>query len=313
MRAVQCVPGGVAVVEADEPTGDGELVRVSAVSICASDFQYIAWGSEQIIGHEIAGVLADGTPVAVEGLFGCGSCEWCERGNYNLCELAATAALGITAPGGMSEFFRAPSRALRPLPVGLTPSDACLVEPGSVAWHACRTGGVGPDTRVAVVGAGAIGLLAVAAAQALGVIEVAVEARHPHQREVAERFGAVQPRGLYDVVIESAGSESSLHRSFELVRPAGTVVTIGVFEPDVKWPHLAAFLKEAKTAPSLGYCNDGAHGELREFDRVAAMLAARPEIAETLITHRFGIDDAVHAFDIARNRAQGTFRVVVHP
>ena len=313
MRAVQCVPGGVAVVEVDEPGGDGELVHVSAVSICASDFQYIAWGSQQIIGHEIAGVLDDGTPVAVEGMFGCGACEWCERGNYNLCSLTATAALGIAAPGGMSEFFRAPARALRPLPMGLAPEDACLVEPGSVAWHACRTGGVGPDTRVVVVGAGAIGLLAVAAAQALGAAEVAVEARHPHQREAAERFGAVQPRGLYDVVIESAGSESSLHRSFELVRPAGTVVTIGVFTPDVAWPHLTSFLKEAKTAPSLGYCADGAHGEVREFDRVAAMLVQRPEIAATLITHRFGIDEAVHAFDVARKRENGVFRVVVHP
>jgi threonine dehydrogenase-like Zn-dependent dehydrogenase len=83
-----------------------------------------------------------------------------------------------------------------------------------------------------------------------------------------------------------------------------------VFPPEIAWPHLAAFLKEAKTAPSLGYCADG---DVREFDRVAAMLAARPEVAETLITHRFGIDDAVHAFDVARNRAQGTFRVVVHP
>ncbi len=307
---MRCIPGGVAVVDVDEPTGDGELVRVSTVSICASDFQYIAWGSEQIIGHEIAGVLEDGTAVAVEAIFGCDACEWCLRGNYNRCAMAATSALGITAPGGMSELFRAPTRALRRLPQGLGPSEACLVEPGSVAWHACRTGGVGPDTRVAVVGAGAIGLLAVTAAQSLGAAEVAVEARHPHQREVAERFGASPPVGVYDVVVESAGSESSLHRSFELVRPGGTVVTVGVFAPDVPWPHLAAFLKEAKTAPSLGYCADG---DVREFDRVAAMLAARPEIAETLITHRFGIEDAVHAFDVARDRAKGTFRVVVHP
>lgn len=313
MRAVQCVPGGVAVVDADDPAGDGELVRVSAVSICASDFQYIEWGSQQIIGHEIAGVLGDGTSVAVEGMFGCDSCAWCERGNYNLCATTAAAALGLTAPGGMCEFFRAPRRALRPLPAGLAAEDACLVEPGSVAWHACRTGGVGPDTRVAVVGAGAIGLLAVAAAHAQGAVDVAVEARHPHQRDVAEQFGAVQPRGLYDVVIESAGSESSLHRSFDLVRPGGTVVTVGVFTPDVAWPHLTSFLKEARTAPSLGYCADGAHGEVREFDRVAAMLVQRPEIAATLITHRFGIEDAVHAFDVARDRAQRTFRVVVHP
>lgn len=310
MRAVRCIPGGVAVVDAEEPDGDGELVKVSAVSICASDFQYIQWGSEQIIGHEIAGTLEDGTAVAIEGMFGCGSCEWCQRGNYNLCSRGSIDVLGLTTPGGMAEYFRAPSRVLRALPHGLAAGDACLVEPGSVAWHCCRTGEVDATTRVVVVGAGAIGLLAVAAAHALGATDVAVEARHPYQRELAERFGATEPNGLYDVVIEAAGSESALHRSFELARPGGTVATVGVFAPDISWPHQAAFLKEAKTAPSIGYC---AHDDVREFDRVAAMLAGRPEIAEALITHRFGINDAVRAFEVAQDRSQRAFRVVVHP
>src|SRR5262245_35472420 len=172
MRAVRCVPGGVAVVDADEPEGEGELVKVSAVGICASDFQYIQWGSKQIIGHEIAGVLEDGTPVAIEGMFGCGNCEWCDQGNYNLCARGSIDVLGMSTPGGMAEYFRAPRRVLRPLPDGLSPNDASLVEPGSVAWHASRVGGVGPDARVAVVGAGAIGVLAASAAQALGAPDV---------------------------------------------------------------------------------------------------------------------------------------------
>jgi threonine dehydrogenase-like Zn-dependent dehydrogenase len=80
MKAVQNVPGvGVEVVEVDEPEGDGELVRVATVGICASDLLYIGWGSSQIAGHEIAGVLEDGTPVAVEGMFGCGACQWCDQ------------------------------------------------------------------------------------------------------------------------------------------------------------------------------------------------------------------------------------------
>ena len=85
MRAVRCAPPGVEVVDVDEPEGDGELVEVTAVGICASDLLYIGWGSEQIAGHEIAGVLEDGTPVAIEGIFGCGTCEWCAQGDYNLC------------------------------------------------------------------------------------------------------------------------------------------------------------------------------------------------------------------------------------
>jgi 2-desacetyl-2-hydroxyethyl bacteriochlorophyllide A dehydrogenase len=310
MLAVRCAPPGVRVVEVDEPEGNGELIRVSAVSICASDFLYIQYGSRQIIGHEIAGVLEDGTAVAVEAIFGCGNCEWCDRGAYNLCHLCSVEALGMTVDGGMSEYFRAPRRALVPLPPRLHPSDASLVEPGSVAWHACHIGGVGPDTRVAVVGGGAIGILAVLAARAQGAAEVALVARHPHQKQLGERFGAIEPKGSYDVVIEAAGSESSLHKSVEMARPRGTVAFVGVFHPGVAWPYRQAFMKEVVIAPALGYCR---HNGRREFAEVADMLAARPEIGQALITHRFSIDEAVHAFDVARDRQKGTFRVVVHP
>ena len=310
MRAVRSAPPGVAVVDVDEPEGEGELVRIRSASICASDFLYINFGSREILGHELAGVTESGRPVAIEAIFGCGSCEQCDSGHFNRC--AQLDGLGITAPGGMSTWFRVPERALVPLPDDLAVTDACLVEPASVAWHGCRMGGVGPDTRVAVVGAGAIGLLAGAAAQAMGAPEVDVESRYPHQREVAERLGLGAPSGLYDVVVETGGSESSLHRCVELARPGGVMVVVGVHDPGVAWPHQAAFTKELTTVPALGYCGtpDGQH---REFDEAAAMLATRPELVDTLITHRFAIDEAPEAFRVASDKSAGTRRVVVHP
>src|SRR5579875_3736256 len=161
MRAVRNAPPTVEVVEVDEPQGDGELIRVAATGICASDLNYLDYGSTQIAGHEFAGTL----------------------------EVA----------------------------------DAFLVEPASVARHACHMGAVGPGTRVAVVGAGAIGILTAASAQAMDAPEVAVEARHPHQHEARERLGVGTPTGDYDVVVETGGSESALHRAVELARPGGTV------------------------------------------------------------------------------------------
>ncbi|MBL7492379.1 alcohol dehydrogenase catalytic domain-containing protein [Frankia sp. AgB1.9] len=310
MKAVRNAPPGVEVVEVEEPTGDGELVKVAAVSICASDFLYLRYGSQQIAGHEIAGVLADGTPVAVEAITGCGHCAHCADGDYQFCANLLETALGMTAPGGMCEYFLAPRRALLKLPAGLAVRDACLVEPGSVAWHACRLGGVGPGSRVAVVGAGAIGILAAAAAQALGAVEVAVEARHPHQHAARERLGAGEPRGFYDVVIETGGSEAALHRAIELARQRGTVVYVGIFE-DVALPHSKLALKEVALRPSLGY--SGSLDGRREFAEVADLLVARPELPELLITGRYPIDDAPAAFEAARDRSKGTFRVVVEP
>ncbi len=85
----------------------------------ALDLKYLQYGSTQIAGHEFAGVLDDGTAVAVEGFFGCGKCDQCEQGIYNMCAQGPTAT-GMLSPGGMSEWFLAPSHVLcRCLP-GLT-------------------------------------------------------------------------------------------------------------------------------------------------------------------------------------------------
>ena len=309
MKAVRNRPPGVEVVDVDEPSGGGRLVRVASVGICASDLLYLRYGSTQIAGHEFAGVLDDGTAVAVEAMFGCGACEQCERGSYNMCTKGPQ-GMGMLDPGGMCEWFMAPAHALVPLPAGLAHNDACLVEPAAVAWHGVRTGAVGPGTKVAVVGAGAIGLLAAASAQTMGAVDVAVEARHPHQHEARERIGAVGPDGGYDVVIETGGSESALHRAVQLARVGGTVVFIGVYDGDTKWPIHEAFMKEVALRPSLGYCG---HNGTREFAEAAAMLAARPELPATLITHRFPIEDAPAAFETAQDRSKGVFRVVVEP
>ena len=202
-----------------------------------------------------------------------------------------------------------PLRAIVPLPPGLDAKDASLVEPASVALHASRMGGIGPDTRVAVVAAGPVGILAAAAAQTLGAPDIGVEARHPHQHEARERLGVGEPSGAYDVVVETGGTESGLRRAVELVRPGGTVVHLGGYG-DIRWPMHRAFLKEVALRASLGYC--GHHGR-RDFADAADMLAARPELARMLITHRFAIDDAAEAFRVAQDRSKGVFRVVVEP
>lgn len=311
MRAVRGVPPGVAVVETDEPGGAGERVKVAAVGICGSDLRYLKRGSTQIIGHEIAALTEDGTPVAVEAVGRCGACEHCDAGRHNLCRAAGQNVVGMTVPGAMADYFRAPRPALIPLPSELALQDAVLVEPCAVAWHACRKGGTAHGARVAVVGAGTIGMLAVACAQSMGAAEVSLVAKHPFQRETAEQFGATAPDALYDVVVEASGSESGLVRAVELVRPLGTVVTVGVLAADTRWPFMAAFLKEAVVVPSMGYAQDS-DGQ-REFAHAAGMLAARPEVPRALITHRFGMDEAARAFEVAASRPPGTFKVVVHP
>ena len=311
MRAVRSVEGGVAVVEVDEPPGIGELLHMKSTSICGSDLSYIRFGSRAVLGHELAGVREDGTAVVVEAIYGCMDCDQCRRGSYNLCPTHGQRALGISADGGMTEQFRAPAARLVPLPVGLALRDASIVEPASVSWHALRLADTGPGTRVAVVGAGALGLLAVAGARRLGAEDVALQARHPHQRQAGERLGArVDADGLYDVVVEAAGTPASLARCGELVAPGGTIVVLGVHFGPVQIDWMPLFHREARLIPSLGYC---AHEGGREMEDAANMLADDPEIARTIITHRFPIEDAVEAFRVASDKKEGAIRVVIEP
>ncbi|MGH8995033.1 MAG: zinc-dependent alcohol dehydrogenase [Acidimicrobiales bacterium] len=311
MKAVRSQPGGVAVVEVDEPPGVGEVLDMKATSVCASDLSYIRLGSTNVLGHELAGVRDDGTPVVVEAIYGCMECDQCLSGKYNLCPTHGQRALGIGADGGMSEQFRAPTERLVPIPDGLDLRDASIVEPATVSWHALRLADAGPGRRVAVVGAGALGLLAVAGARRLGVEDVGLEARHAHQREAGERLGArVGPNGSYDVVVEAAGSLESLARCGELVGPSGTIVVLGVHFGPVQLNWMPLFHHEARLIPSLGYC---AHDGTREMDEAAAMLADDPEIPEAIITHRFPLEDAKEAFRVAADRGSGAIRVVIEP
>src|SRR5215471_10247298 len=109
MRAVRGREGKPTLVEVDEPLGRGETISMRVAGICASDLNYLALGTERILGHELAGVRSDGTAVSVEGMFGCGECEYCLEGRNNLCAQSPKMALGIMQDGGMVEEFRVPS------------------------------------------------------------------------------------------------------------------------------------------------------------------------------------------------------------
>ena len=256
MRAVRAVERRPRVVEVDEPSGDGVLVEVVASSICGTDAGLIAMGSEgYTLGHEFAG-LVDGVPYAVEPSIWCGTCTECVAGHTQRC-IGEHGYLGVFIDGGLSERIRVPASHLTALPDGLDVADACLTEPMSVSWHGMRRAAVEPGERVAVVGGGSIGLLAVAAARALGH-EVALEARHAHQHDAGHRLGGTTPVREYDVVIEAAGSESGLRAGAELAPPGARVVLLGVFHGFVPVPGVTTLVKELTWVAAMAHESDGA-------------------------------------------------------
>ncbi len=309
MRAVRMTSDGPGVVEVDEPTGDGLLMEVSSSSICGTDLNFMALGpSDYTFGHEFAGFV-DGTPYAVEPNLFCGTCDQCRAGFTQRC-IGEHANLGIFVDGGLCDRIRIPPQNLVPLPTGLSVDDACLVEPAAVAWHGVERAAVRHGERVVVLGGGSIGLLAAAALRRDG-IQADLEARHPHQLEAAQRLGAGIASGTYDVVIEAVGTESGIARCAELARPGGRVILLGVFPQTVPVPGVTTLVSELTWIGAMAY-GRGDDG-VRDVEQAAAMLAADPEIAGTLITHRFPLEDAAEAVRVAGDRASGVIKVSLHP
>jgi threonine dehydrogenase-like Zn-dependent dehydrogenase len=300
-------------VDVGEPTGQGTRVRVASSGICGSDHHFVEqFPLPTTLGHEFAGFLDDGTPVAVEPLDPCWVCGPCTAGDYQLCVRGPAITLGIGRDGGMADVCLVPESAVVPLPAGLDVRDACLVEPLAVAVHGVRRGHVRAGHRVRIIGAGTIGLCAVAAATATGA-SVDLVARHDHQRAAGERLGAhtdVDEAGSYDVVIEAAGTDESMKQAVRAAAAGGTVVMLATYWGGLRVPAFDLCGREITLVPAMQY---NCVAKVRDVDRAAEMLATNPTIAETLITHRFPLDAATTAFEVARDRTAGAIKVVLEP
>ena len=311
MRAIRCSGGSVQVVEVPAPQGDGVRVRIRSAGICGSDLHLLDGGFPLVhtLGHEMAGVTPDGTPVAIEPLLPCGDCEHCQSGAYNLCALGPGIIMGTAHDGGMADEILVPERCLVPLAAGVDPRDACLVEPLAVAVHGMRRAGLRGNQRVAVIGGGSIGLCAVAAATHAGA-QATLVARHDAQREAGARLGARDLEGRFDLVVDAAGTKSALASALELCRPGGKLLLLATYWSGLELPGFALCMKEVNVIPASMYGRDGGS---RDVEVAAGILASRPEIALSLITHRFPLHAAPEAFAVAADRQGGAIKVVLEP
>jgi threonine dehydrogenase-like Zn-dependent dehydrogenase len=310
MKAVRRGTEGIELVDAPDPApaDDEVVVRMGAAGICGSDLKLAAFGpSAFTVGHELAGHLDDGTPVAIEPGVWCGQCDQCAKGRTNTCRRASI--IGITRDGGMADAVSVPRRSLVPLPAGVAVKDASLVEPLAVAIHGLRLAGVEPGMPVGVVGGGSLGLCTVAAAVAMGC-EVGLVARHPHQQAAGEQLGAGAPSGKYAVVAEVAGTDSAMAEAVRHAQPGGTVVLLSSNFDSWSIPGMDSMVRELRFVISFAY---GRTATGREIDSAAALLAASPALGHTLITHRFPLEGAAEAFRVAADRASGAIKVVIEP
>ena len=313
MRAVVAEAGSVHLVDIDAPAPGDRVVRVAEAGICGSDLHMVSAGMARVaMGHEFGGYLADGRLAAIRPTGECGTCEPCRRGFMSACRDGWGTAHGIAIDGGLAELVEVDPARVFPMADGARPKDAALVEPLAIAWHGVRRAAPAEGSRALVVGAGSIGLLAIVALRAWGV-EVDIVSRHAHQSAAAEALGArvvEQPKGwTYDTTLDAVCTQQTFDQCVSAAVPGGTVLEFGMFWTPVQLSNALMF-KEVTIVPTMGYSHATDHDDFRES---ADHLAAQPHIADVLVTHTFGLDDAVEAFRVAADRASGAIKVHLVP
>jgi 2-desacetyl-2-hydroxyethyl bacteriochlorophyllide A dehydrogenase len=334
-------PGQVSLKELTKPVPGPEdaLIRARAIGICGSDLELYQgtrptgyYHYPVIPGHEWAGeivelgahvqTLAVGDKVVVEGFLNCGFCENCRTGLTNLCE-AGYDEIGFTRPGGLAEYVVVPARLIHQLPSIASFEEAALLEPTAVVAHAFLRAQPHAGATIAVIGDGAIGLLAVQLARLFSPQHLVLIGGRQERLELGQRLGATHlvnakvedplrfvqqltgGRGA-DLVIEGGNRPSGVLQAFEMARRGGTVVLEGIagggaplqVESDLfVLKHLAVYGIFGASSAAWTYATN--------------LFCAGLLNLGALVSHRFKIGDFQVALDTLLGRQPGTLKVLL--
>jgi L-iditol 2-dehydrogenase len=286
-------PGDVRLEDVPDPeAGPGDvLVQVEVALTDGTDLKAFRRGHPVLLGpppspfgHEFAGIeVATGRRVVAANSAPCGACEGCRRGEQCL-------ALAPLLNGAYAELIVVPERIARvnllPVPGGLAPEVAALVEPLACCLHGIARAGVKAGDRVAILGIGPIGLMLCACVADAGATAIAVGGREERRALVAEFGGETGDGAGADVVIEAAGSAEAWQDALRLVRPGGTVLFFGGLPAETEVP-VSAYRVHYEELTLRG----AFHHTPRTVRAALAFLASGARPWERLITHRVRLEE----------------------
>jgi L-idonate 5-dehydrogenase len=260
-------PHDLRIEEVDTPVleADQLLVRVRTGGICGSDLHYFNHGGfgtvrikePMVLGHEVAGVVTQtganvtgigaGARIAISPSRPCGQCEYCQQGLQNHCLDMRYYGSAMRTPhvqGAFRQEVVIDRSQAHVVADSLTDAEAAMAEPLSVALHAVRRAGPLLGKRVLVTGCGPIGALIVTAARRAGAAHIVATDVSALPLESALRVGAdeafnvmespealkpfAKDKGTFDVLFEASGNAAALRAAFDVLRPRGIIVQVGL-------------------------------------------------------------------------------------
>jgi L-iditol 2-dehydrogenase len=325
-------------MEIDDP-GPGEVqVRVEAVGVCGSDMHAYTEGAvggsanvyPMLLGHEPAGRilktgagvtgLATGDRGALEPALYCYHCEFCLSGHHNVCANIRFLSTP-NHPGFFRELVNLPVANFKPIPGGMSYGEAALAEPLAIAIHSLRLASIGPGETVAVIGAGPIGLLTIAALRATQAGRIWAVEPLAHRRELARGIGAyvvLEPgeaveeilratgqRGV-DCAIDCAAGEETMIQAAQITRNAGRVALTGIHSAQFPRIDASAMRRKELTLYNVRRSN-------HETEEALELLGAQAAWFAPLLTHTREIDRIDEAFAIVSQYRDGVGKMMITP
>ena len=316
------------------------IVRVDAVTICGTDLHILKGDvptvtDGRILGHEAVGTIEQvgaavtavkpGDRVLVSCISSCGRCRYCREGMYGQCINGGGWILGHLIDGTQAEKVRVPfaDTSTHLIPEGVSDEEVLMLADILPTGYevGVLNGAVRPGDVVAVVGAGPIGLAAMATAQFFSPAHIVAIDLADSRLEAAKSFGAtitVNPEredaieivknvtdGLgADVAIEAVGVSATFEQCTALIRPGGTVANVGVHGTPATLHLEELWIKDVTIKTGLV--------DTYSTPTLLKLLASRQVDAKRFVTHRFVMDEFMTAYDVfARARETGALKVVI--
>ena len=335
--------GEVATTELPDPQlkdAADAIVKVSMAGLCGSDLHSFL-GREQgldvgtVMGHEFVGTIVElgdqasavlqvGDRVFAPFSTNCGNCFYCRSGLTSRCEKGQLFGWRQNATGlhgGQSEYVRVPQAAgtLKKLPDNVSDTDALLLGDNfSTGFYCAEMAEVKPDGVYVVIGCGTVGQLCIMVARHLGAKQIFAVDLVAERRDQAEQLGAVSlspdsvvaavqeatdGRGA-DAVMELVGLPSAQELAYQVLRPGGVMSVIGCHcTPQFSFSPVDAYDKNLTYR--TGRCPARFY-----MDKLTDQVADGTFDLSRFVTHRFGISDAIEAYDVFSNRKDGCIKAV---
>lgn len=323
---------------------DEVVVKVHYCGICKTDIELLNGTMPHIVngntkyplvpGHEWSGEIVEkgsnvtdfeiGDKIVGDVSLGCGCCDMCREGHFNLCPNREVIGSYRNRQGGFAQYIRTHRRHIYKVPEGVSMQHAAVIEPTATAAYAVKRSNVKYGDNVLVIGDGPIGLLTLQCANAAGAANVAIIGSWEEKLEIALKTGAnlavsykdstldakVQQYSkeklggnLFDVVIDTSGNKAAINQAIKYAKPTGTIGLLSFYDGDVAINMNDVITKDLEV--------NGVLASLNMFRPTLDMISSGKIDLDSVITGVYDYEDVEKAFADVLDRSKLTIKVLI--